>query len=112
MGNLQITHWNGKDGVFSEDKMIAMLEKGGFAVIPCTFSPGTDFPNHTHRMDKKDGITAGIFSTHGKVPNYNTISYGGLSFTKILAEDTFFFNDNFLSLMDPNWEILTVELDH
>ncbi|VDL61890.1 unnamed protein product [Hymenolepis diminuta] len=69
MGDLQITHWNEKkDGIFSEDKMIALLEKEGFTVIPYTFSPGTDFPDHTHIVDKKDGITAGKFSftMHGK----------------------------------------------
>nr|CDS25485.1 nicotinic acetylcholine receptor subunit alpha 8 [Hymenolepis microstoma] len=69
MGDLQITHWDEKkDGVCSSDKMKAMLEKEGFTVIPYTFSPGTDFPNHTHNVDKKDAITAGKFSftMHGK----------------------------------------------
>uniref|UniRef100_A0A158QII8 Neur_chan_LBD domain-containing protein n=1 Tax=Rodentolepis nana TaxID=102285 RepID=A0A158QII8_RODNA len=69
MGDLQITHWDEKkDGVFSSNKMKAMLEKEGFTVIPYTFSPGTDFPNHTHNVDKKDAITAGKFSftMHGK----------------------------------------------
>lgn len=69
MGELQITHWDeGKDGVFSESKMIGKLLKEGFTVTPYTFTPGTDFPNHTHVVDKKDGITAGKFSftMHGK----------------------------------------------
>ncbi|VDK40055.1 unnamed protein product [Taenia asiatica] len=69
MGDLKITHWDvNTDGVFSEGKLKEKLEKEGFTVIPYTFSPGTVFPDHTHVVDKKDGITAGKFSftMHGK----------------------------------------------
>ncbi|EUB62529.1 hypothetical protein ECG_04600 [Echinococcus granulosus] len=63
MGDLKITHWDANtDGVFSEGKLKEKLEKEGFTVIPYTFSPGTTFPDHTHAVDKKDGITAGKFS--------------------------------------------------
>ncbi|VDM35924.1 unnamed protein product [Hydatigera taeniaeformis] len=63
MSDLKITHWDvNTDGVFSEGKLKEKLEKEGFTVIPYTFSPGTVFPDHTHSVDKKDGITAGEFS--------------------------------------------------
>ena len=69
MDSLQISHWNEeRDGVFSADKLKTNLEKDGFTVIPYTFSPGTNFPDHTHAVDKKDAITSGKFSftMHGK----------------------------------------------
>jgi len=50
-----------KDGQFSEAALQNKLEKKGYQVSRYVYSPGTTFPDHTHRIDKIDAVVRGRF---------------------------------------------------
>ncbi len=50
-----------KDGPFSEKALRRKLESRGYQVYQYTYPPGTVFPNHTHGIDKIDGVVSGRF---------------------------------------------------
>ncbi|RUS90679.1 hypothetical protein EGW08_001579 [Elysia chlorotica] len=56
------------DGKLSDASMEEKLQRMGYHSIKYTFSPGTDFPDHTHNVTKMDAITTGkfFFSMHGQ----------------------------------------------
>jgi quercetin dioxygenase-like cupin family protein len=59
---MQIDRWNEiKDGTFSEKALRKKIEKRGFHVSRYTYPPGTFFPEHTHEIDKIDGVVSGRF---------------------------------------------------
>lgn len=59
---LKIEKWDERtDGDLTESNMKRKLEKQGYKYIMYTFSPGTDFPDHTHDVSKKDAILTGRF---------------------------------------------------
>ena len=59
---LKIEPWDpAKDGELSAQSMRRKLESQGYRCIEYTFPPGTDFPNHTHGVSKKDAIVTGRF---------------------------------------------------
>ena len=49
------------DGPLNEASMRRKLKSQGYSCIKYTFPPGTDFPDHTHNVSKKDSIIAGQF---------------------------------------------------
>ena len=60
MSGLQVEKWNTEtDGPLNEASMRRKLK--GYSCIKYTFPPGTDFPDHTHNVSKKDSIIAGQF---------------------------------------------------
>lgn len=62
MGKIQIEHWNeGADGRLSVENMEKKLKKQGYRCMMYEFSPGTNFPDHTHGISKKDSIVTGQF---------------------------------------------------
>lgn len=62
MGKIQIEPWNeGVDGALSAENMKMKLKSQGYHCTMYTFSPGTDFPDHTHPISKKDSIISGRF---------------------------------------------------
>ncbi|KAK7087472.1 hypothetical protein V1264_021519 [Littorina saxatilis] len=66
---MNIERWDqAKDGELTESNMKRKLEKQGYNYIMYTFSPGTDFPDHTHTVSKKDSILTGRFqfAMHGE----------------------------------------------
>ena len=59
---MKLHHWDQiKDGPLNEKKMTEKLESLGYAVARYTYPPGTLFPEHTHNIDKIDGVLAGRF---------------------------------------------------
>jgi quercetin dioxygenase-like cupin family protein len=59
---IQIQKWSeNRDGPLSEDAMRHRLEKLGFTVVRYVYPPGTYFPDHTHDVEKIDGVLSGRF---------------------------------------------------
>ena len=56
-----VHRWNQKWGPLTEDALRARLAEGGFRVMRYVYPPGTFFPDHTHSIDKKDGVYSGRF---------------------------------------------------
>ncbi|XP_005112365.1 uncharacterized protein LOC101863317 [Aplysia californica] len=49
------------DGRLTNANMKKKLESMGYRTCRYMFSPGTDFPDHTHNITKMDAITSGRF---------------------------------------------------
>ena len=59
---MQLEHWNeAVDGPLSEAAMRRKLEALGYSVTRYVYPPGTVFPDHTHAVDKIDGVLSGRF---------------------------------------------------
>jgi len=59
---MQVEHWNEKtDGPFSESIFLKKLQARGYNVTRYVYPPGTYFPDHTHEVDKIDGVVSGRF---------------------------------------------------
>ena len=59
---MHIEHWDRiKDGPLSEKAMRKKLEVRGYTVSKYVYPPGTFFPDHTHQVDKIDGVLSGRF---------------------------------------------------
>ena len=59
---MQLEHWNeAVDGPLSEAAMRQKLEALGYSVTRYVYPPGTVFPDHTHPVDKIDGVLSGRF---------------------------------------------------
>lgn len=57
-----IEHWDEQtDGELNEPNMRAKLEALGYRVTRHIYSPGSYFPDHTHEVDKIDGVLCGQF---------------------------------------------------
>jgi len=59
---LVIEHWDNEvDGEMTEVAMQQKLERKGYAVTRYVYPPGTYFPDHSHEVDKIDGVLSGQF---------------------------------------------------
>lgn len=59
---MKILRWDERvDGPLSEQAMRRKLEKLGYEVSRYVYPPGTDFPEHTHSIDKMDAVLSGRF---------------------------------------------------
>ena len=59
---LRVEKWDAdQDGPLSEDAMLSKLEDRGYSVARFVYPPGTYFPDHTHNVDKIDGVLSGRF---------------------------------------------------
>ncbi|MFO1429240.1 MAG: cupin domain-containing protein [Candidatus Competibacteraceae bacterium] len=59
---VQVEHWDTeRDGPLSEAALRRKLEQRGYQVSRYVYPPGTYFPDHTHGVDKIDGVLAGQF---------------------------------------------------
>ncbi len=59
---MTIQRWDdAQDGRFSESALRKKMEKAGYAVTRYVYPPGTEFPNHTHSVDKLDAVVSGRF---------------------------------------------------
>lgn len=59
---MKVEHWNPEaDGPLTEAAMRRKLEARGYRVACYVYPPGTSFPDHTHEIDKIDGVLAGRF---------------------------------------------------
>lgn len=57
-----IEHWDEQtDGKLDETNMRIKLEARGYRVTRYIYPPGTCFPDHTHDVDKIDGVLSGQF---------------------------------------------------
>jgi quercetin dioxygenase-like cupin family protein len=57
-----VEHWDSaKDGELNEANLRAKLEAHGYSVHRYVYAPGTYFPDHTHGIDKIDGVLSGRF---------------------------------------------------
>lgn len=58
----EVERWDEEqDGPLSESSMRRKLESRGYRVSRYVYPPGTSFPDHTHAVDKIDGVLAGRF---------------------------------------------------
>jgi len=59
---MKVKHWDDKaDEPLTELAMRNKLESRGYPVHRYIYPPGTYFSDHTHSMDKIDGVLAGRF---------------------------------------------------
>lgn len=59
---IKIEKWNeSADGKLSVKSMEDKLHRQGFKCMMYEFCPGTNFPDHTHSVSKKDSIVTGRF---------------------------------------------------
>lgn len=56
---VRVEHWQKEWGPLSEAAMRRRLEAEGYSVSRYVYSPGTQFPEHTHGVDKKDTVLRG-----------------------------------------------------
>ena len=58
----EVERWDEEqDGPLDEAAMRRKLEARGYRVSRYVYPPGTHFPEHTHSVDKIDGVLAGRF---------------------------------------------------
>lgn len=61
-GKIKIEKWDQSvDGNLSVEAMENKLRRQGYHCTQYEFSPGTNFPDHTHGISKKDSIVTGQF---------------------------------------------------
>ncbi len=59
---MAIHRWDAdRDGPVSETALRSRLESRGYVVSRYTYPPGTEFPDHTHGVDKVDAVLSGTF---------------------------------------------------
>ncbi len=59
---MKVEKWDRKkDGAFSEEALRSKLENKGYHVSRYVYPPGTNFPDHTHGIDKIDAVVSGRF---------------------------------------------------
>ena len=59
---IRVEKWNAdQDGPLTEEAMRDRFEAVGFNVSRYVYPPGTYFPDHTHDIDKIDGVLSGRF---------------------------------------------------
>jgi len=59
---MQIEHWSSEqDGPLTEDAFVDRLSAMGYSVTRYLYPPGTQFPEHTHEVDKIDVVLSGRF---------------------------------------------------
>ena len=59
---IKIEKWNpDKDGQLTEENMKKKLSSQGYNYTMYEFGPGTNFPDHSHSISKKDSIISGEF---------------------------------------------------
>jgi quercetin dioxygenase-like cupin family protein len=59
---MSVEKWNpDQDGPLSEKALRRKLEQRGYRVTRYVYPPGTIFPEHTHSIDKIDGVLSGRF---------------------------------------------------
>jgi quercetin dioxygenase-like cupin family protein len=59
---MELYHWDEtRDGPLTEQTMRAKLEGMGYSVTRYVYPPGCSFPDHTHEVDKIDGVLSGRF---------------------------------------------------
>jgi quercetin dioxygenase-like cupin family protein len=64
-----IEHWDIQvDGQLTEANMRAKLLARGYTIDKYIYPPGTYFPDHSHKVDKIDGVLSGQFrlTMHGQ----------------------------------------------
>jgi len=62
-----IDKWNEKkDGPLSEAALRKKISAQGFSVTRYVYPPGTNFPDHSHTVDKIDGVLSGRFQMEMK----------------------------------------------
>jgi len=57
---MMVEHWHEEaDGPLSEAALRRKMEERGYFVSRYVYPPGTCFPDHTHEVDKLDGVVSG-----------------------------------------------------
>jgi len=60
--SVSVERWDEKrDGPLSEAALRKKLEARGYRVSRYVYPPGTEFPDHTHSIDKIDAVVSGRF---------------------------------------------------
>ena len=59
---IRVEKWNAdQDGPLTEEALRDRFEHQGYSVTRYVYPPGTYFPDHTHDIDKVDGVLSGRF---------------------------------------------------
>ena len=59
---MTIEAWDeARDGPLTEAALRRKMEQRGYQVSRYVYPPGTQFPNHSHEMDKLDAVVSGQF---------------------------------------------------
>lgn len=59
---VSVTRWDEEeDGPVEERALREKLEESGYRVSRYVYPPGTEFPEHTHEVDKIDAVVSGRF---------------------------------------------------
>jgi mannose-6-phosphate isomerase-like protein (cupin superfamily) len=59
---MKVERWNlEKDGVLSKATLRRKLESMGYSTSCYIYPPGTNFPAHTHGVEKMDAVLSGQF---------------------------------------------------
>ena len=59
---MNVEHWDTEvDGELTEENFRRKLAARGYSVSRYVYPPGTYFPDHTHGVDKIDGVISGRF---------------------------------------------------
>ena len=58
---MRLEHWDRADGPPTEAAMCAKLAARGYRCTVYVYPPGTFFSEHTHDVDKIDGVLSGTF---------------------------------------------------
>ena len=59
---MYLERWDSKaDGPLTEKRLRQKLQQRGYHVTRYVYPPGTSFPDHTHSIDKIDGVLSGRF---------------------------------------------------
>lgn len=59
---VEVERWDeGENGAVQERALREELEGRGFRVSRYVYPPGTEFPEHTHDVDKVDAVVSGRF---------------------------------------------------
>lgn len=70
-----IEHWDpDTDGNLNEENMRTKLGARGYTINKYIYPPGTYFPDHSHEVDKIDGVLSGQFRMNHTWPVLNTHS--------------------------------------
>jgi len=60
--SMKVETWDPpRDGPLTEAAMRRKLEQRGYRVVRYVYPPGTVFDDHTHTIDKMDGVLSGRF---------------------------------------------------
>ena len=60
MDGVRRERWTAEDGLLTEKRLMAAMERDGYEVAVYAYREGTVFPEHAHAQDKCDAVLEGV----------------------------------------------------